>query len=200
MRLVLDAFLTLDGVMQALGAPQEDREGGFGHGGWQAPYVDRELVRIKEEWLQAAEAFLLGRRTYEIFADYWPTVTDEDDLIAAALNTRPKYVVSTTLKELTWENSTLIDTDPIAQVRRLKDRPGGELQVHGSGRLAQALMSHGLIDEYRLWIHPVVLGSGRRLFTEQTAALRLVDSRTTGTGVIVAVYRPAGDPVYGTVG
>ncbi|MBA9007828.1 dihydrofolate reductase family protein [Thermomonospora cellulosilytica] len=199
MRLVLDTFLTLDGVMQAPGQPDEDPSGGFGHGGWQVPYFDEELARIKTEWFEAAEAFLLGRRTYEIFAGYWPKVTDEDNVIARWLNALPKYVASTTLKELTWENSTLISGDVVEEVRRLKERPGGELQVHGSGRLAQTLMAHDLVDEYRLWIYPVVLGSGRRLFDERTtAALRLVHSQTTSAGAIVAVYHPAGKPTYGT--
>jgi len=139
MKLTLSAFLTLDGVMQAPGARDEDLAGGFAHGGWQVPYFDEELLRIQNERFAKAEAFLLGRRTYEIFAAYWPKVTGKDNLIADRLNTLPKYVVSRTLRSADWRNSTLLAGDVVQQVTELKRRPGGELQIHGSGRLAQTL-------------------------------------------------------------
>ncbi|MFC7732698.1 dihydrofolate reductase family protein [Actinomadura keratinilytica] len=200
MRITLTTFLTLDGVMQAPGAPGEDTRDGFRHGGWQAPYADEALETRTAEWFAEADAFLLGRRTYEIFAAYWPLVTDEDHPIAGPLNTLPKYVVSTTLDTAGWNNSTLIRTDVIEKVAELKDRPGRELQIHGSGVLARSLLDHGLIDELRLWTYPVVLGTGRRLFEpgRTPTALRLVDSTPTGSGCVLSVYRPAGAPPTAT--
>ena len=198
MRLTLTTFLTLDGVMQAPGQPGEDSRDGFGHGGWQVPYVDEEAFATVSRQLADADGILLGRTTYEIFADYWPHVTDRHDRIARRLNTLPKYVASTTLENLTWHNSSLIGKDVPGEVARLKAEPGGELQVHGSGRLAATLMAHDLVDEYRLWIHPVLLGEGRRLFDDGVVArLRPVEVRTTGSGVILATYLPAGTPGYG---
>jgi dihydrofolate reductase len=198
MRLTLTTFLTLDGVMQAPGGPNEDPQGGFPHGGWQVPYVDDDMMRAIADWFGNADAFLLGRRTYEIFAAHWPRITDEKDAIAHRLNTLPKYVASATLDDVSWHNSSLIRDVP-SEVAELKRRPGNELQVHGSGRLAQTLMRHELIDEYRLLISPVVLGSGQRLFVEpRPAALRLLDTRTTKSGAVVATYQPAGAPSYGS--
>ncbi|MBO0684309.1 MAG: dihydrofolate reductase [Candidatus Dormibacteraeota bacterium] len=193
MRLTLTTFLTLDGVMQAPGGPEEDPEG-FRYGGWQAPYGDEDMMRLVTSWFANADAFLLGRRTYEIFAGYWPRVTDESDRIAAPLNRLPKYVASRTLRSLEWNNSHLVDGDLVAEVRRLKAQPGNELQVHGSGQLAQTLIAHDLVDEYRLWIYPVLVGAGKRLFREREngVALRLIESRTTSTGVLVSTYQPAG--------
>jgi dihydrofolate reductase len=163
------------------------------------PYADETMGRFVTDWFEAADAFLLGRTTYEIMAAYWPLVTDEDE-VARKLNSLPKYVISKTLDEVTWNNSTLIKGDPVKEVIRLKGEAGQELQIHGSGNLAQTLIQHGLIDEYRLWFHPLVLGSGKRLFPEGNApvALRLVETRTTSTGVVIHVYQPAGKPALGS--
>jgi dihydrofolate reductase len=200
MKLTITTFLSLDGVMQGPGGPDEDRSGGFEQGGWLVPYADDDMGRFVEDWFARADAFLLGRKTYEIFAAYWPRVTDEDDPVASRLNRLPKYVASNTLDKAEWTNTTLIKGNVAEEVGALKRRPGREMQVHGSGDFAQTLMEHGLIDEYRLWIYPVVLGQGKRLFPAgiESAALKLVDTKTTGTGVVVHVYEPAGKPAYGT--
>ena len=202
MKLTMTTFLSLDGVMQAPGGPDEDRSNRFDQGGWLVPYADEDMGTFVGEWFGAADAFLLGRKTYEIFAAYWPNVTDENDPVATRLNTLPKYVVSNSLNKVEWNNSTLIRGDHLAEeIANLKQRPGRELQVHGSGHLAHTLMAQGLIDEYRLWIYPVVLGNGTHLFREGAtpAALRLVDTKTTSTGVVIHVYEPAGTPTYGSI-
>jgi dihydrofolate reductase len=197
--LTIATFLTLDGIMQAPGGPDEDRDGGFEHGGWGFPYFSEDKGDVISEWFAKAEAFLLGRRTYEIFAASWPNFPDTDDPVASRLNTLPKYVVSTTLETATWAPTTIIRGDLETEVATLKDRFSGEVQVHGSARLAQSLHAHGLIDEYRVFIDPLVLGTGKRLFEPGAAptALRLVDSRPLGKGSVVAIYRPAGKPTYG---
>jgi dihydrofolate reductase len=199
MRLTVTTFVTLDGVMQCPGGPDEDGTG-FEYGGWSVPYGDEDFGKFMAAVFVNAEAFLLGRKTYEIFAGYWPHVTDENDPIATQLNRLPKHVVTSTLTDLGWHNSTRLGGDLVGAVSRLKAQPGNELQVHGSGQLAQALIEHGLVDEYRLLIFPVILGAGRQLFprTPVTAALHLADSRTTAAGVTILTLRPAGQATFGS--
>jgi dihydrofolate reductase len=202
MKLTATMFVTIDGVYQAPGGPEEDPSDGFQHGGWLMPYFDQALGESMVEKFTHVDAFLLGRRTYEIFAGYWPKVTDPADPIAAALNSLPKYVASHSLDKAEWANSEVLGGDIAAQVAELKRRPGRELQVHGSGALVNFLAQHDLIDGYRLLIFPVLLGTGKRLFAEGTVptAFRLTGSTTNGTGVTVQTYERAGKPEYGTVG
>ena len=199
-RLTLTTFLTLDGVLQAPGAPDEDRSGNFRHGGWLVPFADADMGRIIDDVYAKTDAFLLGRKTYDIFAAYWPRVTDPNDPVAAALNRLPKYVVSRTLDKAEWNNSTVIRGDIAKQVAELKRRHEREILIQGSSDLIQTLLANDLIDEYRLLLFPVVLGSGKRLFGSGTvpSALRLVDTRATSTGVVVNTYRPSGKPSYGS--
>jgi len=194
MRLTLHTFLTLDGVMQAPGGAEEDPDGGFPYGGWSFPYDDDDFGAAVAGWFGHASAFLLGRKTYEIFSGYWPKVTDPDNPVASKLNALPKYVASTTLTSVDWNNSSLLGGDVAAEVAKLKERPGDELQVHGSGALAHTLIDNDLVDEYRLLYFPVHLGTGKKLFRDgaQAAALRLVSATTTSTGVIIATYQPDG--------
>ena len=192
-KLIVSEFLTLDGVMQAPGNPDEDRSGGFDRGGWQLDYFDDVFGRVVMEGLAATGGLLLGRKTYEIFAAHWPNQPAEDPL-ASTLNELPKYVVSTTLEEpLAWQNSMLIRGDVPADISRLKEQAGKDIQVIGSGELVQTLIRHDFVDEYRLMIHPLVLGSGKRLFREggSPSRLRLLDSKTSGTGVLILTYAPA---------
>ncbi len=201
-KIVVNAFLTLDGVMQAPGGPDEDREGGFSHGGWQAPYVDGVMLRLITEAMADADGFLLGRKTYDIFASYWPRITDPNDAIATALNSKRKYVVSRSLERVAWSNSSLIKGDVVAEIRKLGQRPGRTVQTWGSTELLQTLLKNDLIDEYRLFVFPVVLGSGKRLFGSGTvpAALRQVESVTTGKGATYHRLERGGKPEYGRIG
>ena len=200
-KLVVGSFLTLDGVMQAPGGPNEDREGGFRHGGWLVPYFDQKFGEIMTEWTQRAGAFLLGRKTYEIFAASWPKSTDPADEIAAALNTRPKFVASRTLDKVTWNNSRLLKGDVAEEVAKLKVQDGGEIQVHGSSELLQTLLKQNMVDTLRIWQFLVVVGTGKRLFGEGTipVSFRLVDTQQTATGAVLHVYERAGALKYGEV-
>jgi dihydrofolate reductase len=189
-KLIVNTFMSLDGVMQSPGGPDEDPTGGFEHGGWGANYFDDEMMaRVAES---APYELLLGRGTYEIFAAHWPY---DEGPIADQLNGTRKYVASRTLDRVDWDNSTLIDGDVADYVRRLKEEDGPEIQVHGSPGLIQTLLAHDLIDELRVWIFPLVLGNGKRLFGDGTVpgALKLVDSAVSKTGVTINVYEPAGD-------
>jgi dihydrofolate reductase len=187
--------------MQAPGGPNEDREGGFQHGGWLVPYFDEKLGEIMTEWTKRAGAFLLGRKTYEIFAASWPKSTDPADEIATALNTRPKFVASRTLDKVNWNNSHLLKGEVAGEVEKLKLQEDGEIQVHGSGDLLQTLLKHNLIDTLRIWQFPVVIGAGKRLFGEGTipCSFRLVDTQQTTTGAVLHVYDRAGGLEYGEV-
>jgi dihydrofolate reductase len=199
-KLVVGTFLTLDGVMQAPGGPDEDRDGGFEHGGWSVKYWDEMMGKLIVEQMQQPDALLLGRRTYEIFAAHWPRVTDANDPVATKLNGMRKYVVSRTLSKVEWNNSSLISHDAPAAIARLKEQAGSEIQVHGSGNLIQTLLKHNLVDEYRLWVFPVVVGPGKRLFADGTipGALRLVDTKVSSTGVVVNRYESAGKLEHGS--
>lgn len=191
-RIVVSEFLTLDGVMQAPGDPNEDRSGGFEHGGWQLAYFDDTFGSVMMDAFAATGGLLLGRTTYENFAAHWPK-QPADDPLATTMNGLQKYVVSTTLTEpLAWQNSTLIKADVASEVARLKKGAGKEIQVIGSGELVQTLIRHDLVDSYRLMVHPLVLGTGKRLFREGTSLtkLRLVDTKPTSTGVLILTYEP----------
>jgi dihydrofolate reductase len=197
-KLIVNTFISLDGVMQSPGMPEEDREGGFDQGGWQVPYFDQESGEVMAQAMAAFDALLLGRKTYEIFASYWPHAP-ADDPIAAMLNAAPKYVASRTLGSAEWNNSTLIKGDIGDEVTRLKEAYD-EVHTSGSGNLVQSLMHHELVDQYNLWVYPVLLGNGKRLFGSGTtpSALRLVQSRTFGNGALQLSYEPTGKPQYGS--
>ena len=192
--MVVNEWMSLDGVVQAPGTPDEDRRGGFEYGGWHVPYFDELAMGTVVENLNEAGAFLLGRTTYENFAGYWPNASEEEQVLAVPLNTKPKYVASTTLSEpLEWQNSTLLEGDVPEAVAALKKSESGDLHVIGSPVLVWTLIEHDLVDEYRFMIDPLVLGTGKRLFPDegQRRPLRLVDSRTTTTGAILARYASA---------
>ena len=189
-KVIVSVFVSLDGVMQAPGHLDEDRDGGFERGGWQQPYFDDVMGTAVDKSLRNAGGLLLGRRTYEHFAGYWPTAPEDQE--PELMNDLPKFVASTTLEEpLVWSNSTLLKGDVAVEVSKLKEGSGADLLVLGSGDLSQTLMRHDLVDEYQLMVHPVVLGKGKRLFRDgdSTRPLRLVDSTTTGTGVLLVTYR-----------
>jgi dihydrofolate reductase len=197
-KVIVSEFLTVDGVMQAPGDPNEDRSGGFEHGGWQLRYFDDVFGATVLEGLSSAGGLLLGRRTYEIFAAYWPTA-NVDDAFTGTMNDLPKYVVSTTLREpLDWSNSRLVKGDLPEAIRALKEEPGNDLRVIGSGELSKALMTHGLVDQFVLMIHPLIMGTGKRLFADggSLIPLRLADSKISTTGVLLLTYEPA-DPEMG---
>ena len=200
MKLTTLTHVSVDGVMQGLGGPDEDRRGGFERGGWALPLFDDEAETFLAAVYRRADAFLFGRRTYEIFAGYWGARADLGNPIAAALNTRPKYVASTTLTDPQWADTTVLSGDVVGAVGELKAKPGGELQVHGSGNLVRWLVDNHLVDEITLLTYPVVVGQGTRLFpaTGPDTALELVDSRATPSGVTIQVYRPTGRPQYAT--
>jgi dihydrofolate reductase len=197
-RLIVSTFLTLDGVMQAPGGPGEDDDGGFAHGGWSVTFWDDRMAQVMGETMSVPFDLVLGRRTYDIFAAYWPKAAEEAG--GKPLNDATKYVASRGRPTLGWGPSALLEGDVAEAVARLKREDGPELQVHGSGNLLQTLIANGLVDEYRLWTFPVVLGSGKRLFGDGTipGALRLVDSTVSTTGVIIGTYRPAGELVTGS--
>ncbi len=205
MKLTTITNVSVDGVMQGLGGPEEDERGTFERGGWALPLFDNETETLLGQIYQRADAFLFGRRTYEVFARSWGTGswgTDQgNNPISVALNTRPKYVVSTTLSDPQWADTTVLVGDVAAAIGELKARPGGEIQVHGSGSLVRWLFDNHLVDEITLFTYPVVVGQGTRLFpdTGPDMALELVESRTTSGGVTIQVYRPTGRPRYATV-
>ena len=200
MKLTATMMLTLDGVYQGPGGPDEDRRGGFDRGGWVASHDDEEVGEFVTSLFERADALLLGRKTWDIWAPYWPM---HDDLpIGHTINTLPRYVPSTTLKDPAWANTHVIGGDVEAAVRELKSKPGNELQVHGSGVLLRWLLERDLVDELNLTVFPVVVGDGLRLFPESgpTHDMALVSSRSTPSGVILLTYRPAGRVTFGTVG
>jgi len=200
MKLTTTTNITLDGVLQGLGAPDEDRRGGFERGGWAAPLFDEETATALGQIYARADAFLFGRWTFEVFAGSWGAIKEipPDNPIALALNTRPKYVVSNTLKDPKWAQTTVLSGDVAAAIGELKARPGGDLQVHGGGTLIRWLLENNLVDEINLLTYPLILGQGKRLFPEsgRDVALALIQSRPTPSGVIVQTYRPKGRPQY----
>lgn len=200
MKLTTTTHVSLDGVMQGLGGADEDRSGGFERGGWAIPLFDNEAQAFLLEVFGRADAFLFGRKTYDIFAGYWGVMDPSESDIAEALNTKPKYVASSTLTEPEWDDTTVLSGDVPAAVGELKAKPGRELQVHGSGAVIRWLLESDLVDEINLFTYPVVVGQGTRLFpaTGPDMALELVDSRATPIGVTIQVYRPTGRPQYAT--
>jgi dihydrofolate reductase len=200
-KLVVQTFLTLDGVMQAPGGPGEDDDGGFAYGGWSVNYWDDQMGQVMGEATNRPFAMVLGRRTYDIMAAYWPTAPEEEG--AKVFNDATKYVASRSRPDLqAWSNSVLIEGDAGDGLAALKRADGPELQVHGSANLIQTLLRHNLVDEFRLWVFPLVIGSGKRLFADGTVpgGLRLVDSKVSSTGVVMGTWQPAGEIVPGSFG
>ncbi|MEU4702683.1 dihydrofolate reductase family protein [Nonomuraea dietziae] len=199
--LMVTTFVSLDGVMQAPGGGDEDRDGGFEHGGWAVPHMDQQLIQRMAALVGRAGALLLGRRTYDTFAATWP-LADADDPIGARMNSLRKYVASRTLESVSWQNSTLLTGDVAKAVGELKQGEGGEIQVHGSGRLIQTLLAHDLVDSFHVLVFPVLLGSGKRLFADGTmpSGLRLVDTAASDTGVLISTYARDGRVEYGAMG
>lgn len=199
-RVVILNFLSLDGVYQGPGSPEEDRSEGFDRGGWFVPFVDAALEQRVEEWAASATGFLFGRRTYEEFSAVWPTITDPADRNAARLNSLPKYVAATSSVDTTWGPATVLDHDIEAAVAALKQGEGGELQVHGSGRLGRSLLAANLVDELRIAIAPVIVGQGRKLFgdTQAPSGFNLLSEERTPSGLIMCRFENAGDGTAGT--
>lgn len=206
MKLTVQTFLTLDGVMQAPGGPEEDPSGNFIHGGWQAPFPDPAVGTFVTELNSHASAFLLGRRTFDIFRGYWPDQTDPTDPIATAINSRPKYVVSNSINEAdaTWrgehpDTARRVTGDLVAAVRALKDEPGDELQIWGSGNVLETLLQHDLVDRFRLMTFPLVLGSGRRLFRDGVLPTTMspLELTVTELGIVLGTYEPSGPVQHG---
>ena len=204
MKLVMMEFVTLDGISQGPGSPDEDRSDGFALGGWLVPFLDDAFLAQIQAWAREADAYLFGRRTYQEFAAAWPQMDDPDDVVARSLNGCPKYVASQTLaqKDAAWGPATVLSGDVPAQVAALKAQPGWEVQIHGSARLGQSLLDAGLIDELRLVIAPVVLGAGRRFFRDGATptGLALAQSQTTPSGLTLQTYAVTGRPQYGVYG
>ena len=200
-KLIVQTFLTLDGVMQAPGGPGEDDDGGFAYGGWSVNYWDDQMGQVMGEATSRPFAMVLGRRTYDIMAAYWPTAPEEEG--GKVFNDATKYVASRSRPDLeAWSNSVLIEGDAADGLAALKRADGPELQVHGSANLIQTLLRHNLVDEFRLWVFPLVIGSGKRLFADGTVpgGLRLVDSEVSSTGVVMGTWQPAGEIVPGSFG
>ena len=197
-KLIVSTFLTLDGVMQAPGGPGEDDEGGFAHGGWSVNYWDEKMGQVMGEAMSVPFDLVLGRKTYDIFAAFWPNAPE--DAGGKPLNDATKYVASRRRPTLEWGPAVLIEGDAAEGIAAVKQEDGPELQVHGSWDLIQTLLRHNLADEYRLWVFPLVIGSGKRLFAEGTvpAGLKLVDSTVSSTGVVIGTYEPAGEIVTGS--
>jgi dihydrofolate reductase len=196
--LIVQSFVSLDGVMQAPGGPGEDDSGGFAHGGWSVNYWDEQMGQVMDQATSKPFAMVLGRRTYDIMAAYWPHASEEAG--AKVFNEATKYVASRSRPGLEWSNSVLIEGDAAEGIAALKQEDGPELQVHGSGNLIQTLLGHNLVDQYRLWVFPLVIGSGKRLFADGTipSGLRLVDHKVSTTGVVMGTYEPAGELVTGS--
>jgi dihydrofolate reductase len=201
MKLTVTTFVSVDGVMQGPGGPTEDPSDGFERGGWLVPHFDEQTGEFMNSVFERVDAFLLGRRTYDIFAAAWPNATDPDDPVATKLNTLPKHVASTTLRDPEWTGTSVIEGDVAEAVRALKAQPGDELQVHGSGTVVRYLLENDLVDELNLLVFPVLVGDGRRLFADKGPAtkLRLEESRTTPSGVVIQRYATAGPAEFGTV-